>query len=262
MILTDTHSHIYSEEFTEDIAQVIRRAEENGITKIFLPVTEYESIAPMLETYAVKPEIFYPMVGLYPGSVTSDVANQLQKILPYLQDSRIIGIGEIGLDFYWNRDFEQEQIYAFETQMQWSKQNNDMPVSVHCRKAFEEVFKCFKNLNYQSYNGVFHCFGGDLNQAEKLIEMGFKLGIGGVVTFKNAHLADIVKQIDLKHLVLETDAPYLAPAPFRGKRNEPAYIKQIAQKVAEIKQIPLETVAQQTTSNAMDLLRKRKADSV
>ncbi|MBR1625736.1 MAG: TatD family hydrolase [Bacteroidales bacterium] len=255
MNLTDTHSHIYSEEFTEDISQVIHRSLENNVTKIFLPTTEYESVAPMLNLYSTNTDIFVPFAGLYPGSITNDVEEQLHKIYPFIQDKRVMGIGEIGLDFYWNRAFQDEQFFAFEKQMHWSKENDDLPVSIHCRKAFEEIFNCFKKLNYQRYNGVFHCFGGDKNQAEKVIEMGFMLGIGGVVTFKNAHVANIVKEIDLKHIVLETDAPYLAPVPFRGKRNEPAYIKQIAQKVAQIKEITIEEVAEQTTANAMKLLQ-------
>ncbi len=253
MNLVDTHSHIYSEEFSEDILQVIQRALDNNITKVCLQTTEYESIAPMLQVYEMNTKIFYPFVGLYPGSVTDDVENQLNRIYPYLKDERIKGIGEIGLDFYWNRDFVEGQIFAFEQQMKWSKENSDIPTSIHCRKAFEEIFKCFKKLNYQRYNGVFHCFSGDIHQAKKLIEMGFMLGIGGVVTFKNAHLTEIVKAIDLQHIVLETDAPYLAPVPFRGKRNEPAYIRQIAQKVAQIKEISIEEVAEQTTQNAMSV---------
>ncbi|MBR1774036.1 MAG: TatD family hydrolase [Bacteroidales bacterium] len=257
MVLTDTHTHIYSEEFASDISQVIQRALENNVTKMFLPTTEVESIAPMLQVYGMNPKNIVPFVGLYPGSVTSEVEKQLNQIYPYLKDKRILGIGEIGLDFYWDREFEQQQIFAFEQQVQWSKENNDMPMSIHCRKAFEEIFTCFKRLNYKSYNGVFHCFGGDIRQAEKLIEMGFMLGIGGVVTFKNAHLAEIVKQVDLQNIVLETDAPYLAPVPYRGKRNEPAFIRQIAQKVAEIKEISIDEVAETTTHNAERLFQNK-----
>ncbi|MBQ7984425.1 MAG: TatD family hydrolase, partial [Bacteroidales bacterium] len=211
MFFTDTHSHIYSEEFTADIAQVVQRAKQSGVEKIFLPVTEYESVAAMLELYQTDTQLFVPMVGLYPGSVKDDMAEQLRKLEPLLMDERIKGIGEIGLDFYWTKDNKAQQIQAFETQMKWSKHHNDMPVSVHCRKAFDEVFECFKHLSFSSYKGVFHCFSGDVQQAYKLIELGFLLGIGGVVTFKNAHLQEVVRQIDIKHLVLETDAPYLAP---------------------------------------------------
>ncbi len=257
MILTDTHTHIYGEEFLDDIDSVVLRAEKNDVKKIFLPTTEAESIAPMLDLYNTNPKMFYAFVGLYPGSVNKDVSLQLSQIKPYLDDKRISGIGEIGLDFYWDRDFVEEQITAFKTQMQWSKQYNDLPVSIHCRKAFEEIFSCFNDLNYAKYNGVFHCFGGDINQANKVIEMGFKLGIGGVVTFKNAHLAEIVRRIDLQNIVLETDAPYITPAPYRGKRNEPMYIKIIAQKIAEIKEITLEEVAEVTTDTAMKLLTRQ-----
>ncbi|MBP3254588.1 MAG: TatD family hydrolase [Bacteroidales bacterium] len=255
MFFTDTHSHIYSEEFTADIAQVVQRAKQSGVEKIFLPVTEYESVAAMLELYQTDTQMFVPMVGLYPGSVKDDMAEQLRKLEPLLMDERIKGIGEIGLDFYWTKDNKAQQIQAFETQMKWSKHHNDMPVSVHCRKAFDEVFECFKHLSFSSYKGVFHCFSGDVQQAYKLIELGFLLGIGGVVTFKNAHLQEVVRQIDIKHLVLETDAPYLAPAPFRGSRNEPSYIPYIAAKIAEIKDISVQQVTVQTTENALNLLQ-------
>lgn len=256
MDFVDTHSHIYSEEFSNDIEQVIVRAKQNNLVKIFLPTTEYESVAPMLSLYERDRNLFVPMVGLYPGSVTKDVDKQLAQIKPYLNNKSVVGIGEIGFDFYWDRNFVDEQLTAFLTQMRWSKDNNDMPVSIHCRKAFDEIFSCFKQLNYSSYKGVFHCFGGDIYQAHKVIEMGFLLGIGGVVTFKNAHLTDIVRNIDLSHLVLETDSPYLTPVPYRGKRNESAYIPLIAQKISQIKEISLEQVAEQTTKNAFGLLKK------
>lgn len=254
MVLTDTHSHIYSREFTEDISQVIERALSNGVKNVFLQTTEEESIEPMLQIYERNPQMFSLFVGLYPGSVTFNVENQLSRIHPYLKDNRIKGIGEIGLDLYWDKDYLEQQVFAFETQMQWSKENNDIPVSIHCRKAFREIFSCFNHLNYQSYNGVFHCFSGDIRQAEKVIELGFMLGIGGVVTFKNAHMAEVVKNIGLQHIVLETDAPYLAPEPFRGKRNEPSFIRHIAERVAQIKEISIDEVAHITTQNAMKLL--------
>ncbi len=254
MRLIDTHSHIYTEEFKEDISQVIQRAKEVGVEKIFLPTTDVPSIETMLELYATDTSFFVPFVGLYPGDVREDVEDQLSNFYTLLRDERIKGIGEIGLDFYWDRDYYEQQLFAFETQTRWSKENNDMPLSIHCRKAFEEIFTCFKHLNYPSYKGVFHCFGGDINQAKKVIEMGFLLGIGGVVTFKNAHLKEVVKQVDLQHIVLETDAPYLAPTPHRGQRNEPMFLKDIVQMIAEIKEISIEEVAQQTTQNALQLL--------
>lgn len=254
MILTDTHAHIYAEEFKDDIGDVILRARQNNVTKVFLPVTEYESISPMLDLYHSYPDMFLPMVGLYPGSVKEDFRQQLDKIYPFVKKEEIAGIGEIGLDFYWDRDFEQFQIEAFEIQMRWSKENSNMPVSIHCRKAFNEIFASFKHLNYQQYNGVFHCFSGNMQQASALIELGFKLGIGGVVTFKNSHLADIVKNVSLENIVLETDSPYLSPVPYRGKRNEPSNIAVIASYVAQIKEISLQEVACQTTCNAENLL--------
>ncbi len=254
MRLIDTHSHIYTKEFTNDISQVVQRAKEIGVEKIFLPTTDIQSINEMLQLYETDTSFFVPFIGLYPGDVNTDVDNQLKEFHTFLTDNRIKGIGEIGLDFYWNRDYYEQQLFAFETQIKWSKENNDLPVSIHCRKAFEDIFSCFKRLNYVSYKGVFHCFAGDINQAKKVIEMGFVLGIGGVVTFKNAHLKEVLKQIDLQHIVLETDAPYLAPTPHRGQRNEPMFLMEIVQMISEIKEIPIEEVALQTTQNALRLI--------
>lgn len=255
MFLTDSHSHVYGEEFNEDRLQVIKRAKENEVLKCFLPVTEYASIEPMLKTYSLDKDFFVPMVGLYPGSVKENVKEELSKIKPYLNDKRIKGIGEIGLDFYWNKDFYEQQIYAFREQMLWSKEYHDLPVSIHARKAVAETIKVLKELNYSYYKGVFHCFSGDLNEARKVVDMGFFLGMGGVVTFKNSHLAEIVKQIGLDYLVLETDAPYLTPVPFRGQRNEPMHIKIIAEKLSDILSLPIEKIAEQTTLNALKLIK-------
>lgn len=246
----DTHSHIYSEEFDNDICEVIQRAKDNKVNKILLPNIDKDSIERVFSLTSQDKHMFYPMMGLYPGSVTLDVENQLKKMLSYVQRQDICAIGEIGLDFYWDKEFYEQQILAFNTQLLWSKELNNKPLSIHCRKAFDEILQCLKRDGRKSFNGVFHCFGGDIRQAKKVIEMGFYLGIGGVLTFKNSHLAEVVKEISLEHIVLETDAPYLTPTPFRGKRNEPSFIPIIAQKIAEIKNCPLEEVAEYTTNNA------------
>ena len=251
MNFIDTHTHIYSEEFDEDIALVIQRAKEQGLSKIFLPNIDITSVQRVLDLQSKDKDLFCFMIGLYPGSVTEDVHNQLEEIKPYLNKDNVIAIGEIGLDFYWDRKFEQQQILAFKTQLLWSSEQDNMPMSIHCRKAFDEILKCLKEDNRKEFHGAFHCFAGDIQQAKKVIEMGFYLGIGGVLTFKNAHLVEVIKNIPLEYIVLETDAPYLTPVPFRGKRNEPSYVKIIAEKIAEIKGITLEKVADITTENAL-----------
>lgn len=246
----DTHSHIYSEEFDNDICEVIQRAKTNGVNKILLPNIDEESVERVFSLANKDKEMFYPMMGLYPGSVTSEVEKQLKEMLCNVQKEDVCAIGEIGLDFYWDRDFYEQQIFAFNKQLQWSNDLNNKPLSIHCRKAFDEILQCLNKDGRKKFNGVFHCFGGDIRQAKKVIEMGFYLGIGGVLTFKNSHLAEVVKEISLEHIVLETDAPYLTPVPFRGKRNEPSYIPIIAKKIAEIKNCPLEEVQEYTTNNA------------
>lgn len=246
----DTHSHIYSEEFDNDVLEVIQRAKDKNVNKILLPNIDNESIGRVFTLTSQHKETLEAMMGLYPGSVTSEVEKQLSEIFPFVQRKDVIAIGEIGLDFYWDRDFYEQQIFAFNRQLQWSKDLDNKPLSIHCRKAFDEILLCLKKDGRKMFNGVFHCFGGDLRQAEKVIEMGFYLGIGGVLTFKNAHLAEVVKEIPLNNIVLETDAPYLTPVPFRGKRNEPSYLPIIAQKISEIKSCSLEEVEEYTSNNA------------
>lgn len=259
MQFIDTHSHLYESEFEDDLEQVIFNAIHNGVYKIILPNVDFQTVEPMLATVS-KYKNCYPMIGLHPTSVNADYLSVLEKIYTFITEKKhsFCAIGEIGVDLYWDKTFREEQMKAFCEQMYWSL-NLDLPVAIHSRKAFDEIFLCLKKLNKKTFQGVFHCFGGDLNQAEKLIEMGFKLGIGGVLTFKNASLVEVVRKIDLKHIVLETDSPYLAPVPFRGKRNESAYIVNIARKLAEIKQLPLETIAFETTKNALELFPKINA---
>lgn len=262
MNFIDTHSHLYSEEFSEDISETILRAKEVGVTKILLPNIDILSIDPMLEL-CKKDNCFYPMLGLHPTSINSDFESQLTKIESYLDKVNICAIGEIGIDLYWDKTFIEEQRIAFEKQIEWALER-DLPMAIHIRKGFDEALISLNKLSgkirnpNKLYKGVFHCFGGDFHQARKVIEMGFKIGIGGVVTFKNAKLADIVKDINLKDILLETDSPYLSPTPYRGKRNESSYIPIIAQKISEIKGISIEEVALITTETAQETFLLQK----
>mgnify|MGYP002507998270 FL=1 len=253
MRLIDTHSHIYDADFDSDIQEVIDRATDNGVFKILLPNVDSESIKPMMNL-AENFDFLYPMMGLHPTSIKEDWENELSVVKNHLfsQSDKFCAVGEIGIDLYWDKTFVEEQMEAFKAQMMWSF-DLELPVSVHNRKGFDEMFAVLKSLNRPSYSGVLHCFGGDLRQAEKLIEMGFLIGIGGVVTFKNAHLAELIKSISLDKMVLETDAPYLAPVPFRGKRNESGYVLYIAEMISKIKGVTLEEVAERTTIAALNL---------
>lgn len=252
-MLIDTHSHIYEKDFEQDIVQVMERASANGVKKILLPNVDCSTIEPLL-LLCDKFEGLYPMMGLHPTSVNANWEEDLGNIRKVLFEnpSRFCAVGEVGLDLYWDKTFVEEQIEALRQQMMWSFELS-LPISIHIRKAFDELFAVLKSINRKTYNGVLHCFGGDVNQAKRLIEMGFKIGIGGVLTFKNAHLAELVAQIDIDDIVLETDSPYLAPVPFRGKRNESSYVLNIAEKLSEIKNISLEEVAERTTETATQL---------
>ena len=256
MQFIDTHSHLYIETFANDITQVIERAKVNGISKIFLPNVDEASIEPML-ALAQRDSCFEAMIGLHPTSVIQDVEKQLQIHKSYLLNpNSFIAIGEIGIDLYWSKELKEQQIFAFEQQMGWSFDNN-LPVVIHNRSAFDEILLSLSKLNHKVYNGVFHCFSGSLKQAEEIIEMGFTLGISGVATFKNSGLQQVIEHIPLEKLLLETDSPYLAPVPYRGKRNESSYIPIIAQKIADIKSISLAEVAEKTTNAALNLFLSR-----
>lgn len=253
MILIDTHTHLYEDVFTEDLDLVIERAKQNGINKMFIPNVDETTIKPML-SLCEKYDCCIPMMGLHPTSVKADFKNSLSIIKEELfkTPNKFCAVGEIGIDLYWDKEFLEEQIIAFEEQINWSLDLNK-PFIVHARKSFDEIYRSLKTINKKQYKGIFHCFGGDLRQAKTVIEMGFKIGIGGVLSFKNAKLSDIVRDIDIKDIVLETDSPYLAPVPYRGKRNESAYILNIANLIAEIKNIPLEQVAEITTATALNI---------
>ena len=250
MILTDTHTHLYSEQFKEDIDEVVQKAINLGISRFFLPNIDSGYTAALLALAKKYPDNMFPMMGLHPCSVKADYQQELTHVEKMLSEHQVVAIGEIGIDLYWDKTFFKEQQVAFRHQIRLAKANN-LPFVIHCRDAFDEIFEILDEENDENMRGIFHCFTGTLEQAEKIIAYGgFKLGIGGVVTFKNAGLDKVVEQITLEHLVLETDAPYLAPVPYRGKRNESAYIIEIATKVANLKQVSLEEVAKITTSNS------------
>lgn len=253
MQLTDTHTHIY---YNDGLAlqEHLQRCLENHIDRLFLPNVDVQSMAKVMGTVRAFPENCFPMLGLHPCSVNADFLQDLASIEREISRSKIVAIGEIGLDLYWDKTTLEMQKEAFRIQVSWAKRLN-LPIVIHCRDAFDELFELLEELKDDKLFGIFHCFTGSLEQAEKAIALGFYLGIGGVVTFKNAGLDQVVRQIDLKHIVLETDAPYLAPVPFRGKANESSYLIYIAQKVADLHEIPIEEVARITTENSKQVFK-------
>lgn len=253
MILTDTHTHLYSEQFKDDIDEVVQKAIDLGITRFFLPNIDSGYTNALLALAKKYPDNMFRMMGLHPCSVKADYQQELEHVEKMLSEHQVVAIGEIGIDLYWDKTFFKEQQAAFRYQIRLAKANN-LPFVIHCRDAFDEIFEILDEENDENMRGIFHCFTGNLEQAQKIINYGgFKLGIGGVVTFKNAGLDKVVEQISLEHLVLETDAPYLAPVPYRGKRNESAYLIEIATKIASLKQVSLEEVASITTKNSIEV---------
>lgn len=255
MFFIDTHSHIYLEQFNDDRKDVVSRAVKEGVSKIFLPNIDSSTTSDMLELCNEYPDNCFPMMGLHPCSVKEDFKNEIAHIEEELAKRTFYAIGEIGIDLYWDKSFLKEQQEAFRLQCALAKKHN-LPIVIHVRDAFDEIFDLMDELNDENLYGIFHCFSGNAEQAQRIIAYGnFMLGIGGVVTFKNAKLDEALVNVPLKYLVLETDAPYLTPAPFRGKRNEPAYIPYIAKKLAEIYGVSVEEIAQQTTENATTVFK-------
>ena len=257
MIFTDTHTHLYLEEFDADRAEVIQNAREKGVERILLPNIDSTTLNRLRKMVSAYPENCFPMMGLHPTSVTEDFEKELALVENELQTENYYGVGEIGIDLYWDQTFAEEQKEAFRRQLQWAKKYG-LAVSIHTRNAFEPVLQIVKQELTDALQGVFHCFTGTLKEAKQLLDTGFKLGIGGIVTFKNSGLAETVAVLPLESLVLETDAPYLTPVPFRGKRNQSAYLIYIAQKIAGVKNIPVEEVAAVTTATADGLFFKNK----
>jgi TatD DNase family protein len=254
MIFIDTHAHLYTKHFDNDLDAVMQRAQDAGVKLMLLPDIDNTSTQRMKDVCKRFPELVQPMMGIHPCHVTENYEEELAVMRKELETGNYIAVGEIGIDLYWDKTALPHQQVAFERQMEWAKEF-DLPVAVHCRDAYDETIASISKCQNGSLRGVLHCFTGNADQANAILDLGFYLGIGGVLTFKNSGLAETVADLPLDKLVLETDSPYLAPVPFRGKRNESSYVKHVAEKLADIKGITVEEVAEITTRNAIELFR-------
>lgn len=253
MTLIDTHAHIYLDEFDEDRKIMLERAEKEGVEKIFMPAIDSTTHEKLLETEKQFPEKCKSMMGLHPCSIIKEnYKTELQIVHKYLDQKKFIAIGEIGLDFYWDLTYRDQQYEAFQQQIDWALEYNE-PIIIHSRNSLEECINIIEKRQNGNLRGAFHCFSGNIEQAQKISNLGFYMGIGGVLTFKNSGLDKIIIETSLDHIILETDSPYLTPVPFRGKRNECSYLKYIVQRLAEVKQKDIEEVATTTTANAQKL---------
>lgn len=250
MILTDTHTHLYSEEFENDRTKMIKRAIDAGVSRFFVPSIDSAYTQKMYELEAQFPQNIFLMMGLHPCYVKPDsYLAELAHVETELAKRKFQAIGEIGIDLYWDKTTLAIQQEAFRRQIQWAKKYQ-LAINIHCRDAFDEVFEVLESEQSEDLFGIFHCFTGDFEQAQRAINLNMKLGIGGVATFKNGKIDQFLKEIDLQHIVLETDSPYLAPVPHRGKRNESSYTLLVAQKLAQIYELPIAEIARITTENA------------
>ncbi len=250
----DTHAHIYDKDFKADRAGMLAKAYEAGVHKIYMPNIDHTSIDGMLELEHLYPEQCIPMMGLHPCYVQKDFEKELYRVEDWLSKRHFSAVGEIGIDLYHDTTFKAQQEEALKIQLKLAEKYK-LPVVIHCRNSFRETMDIIQSVKNDSLTGIFHCFSGTKEDAEEVISIGFKIGIGGVVTFKNGGLDKVLPDLSLDHIVLETDSPYLAPMPHRGKRNEPSYIPIIAQKIAILKNIPIEEVEKATTVNALGLFR-------
>ena len=253
-MLIDSHTHLYLEQFSNDRDEVIQRAIGEDVSKMFLPNINVQTIVPMLELANKYPENCFPMMGLHPTSVKNNYQDVLDEIKSHLDKRKYIAIGEIGIDLYWDKTYINEQKEAFRMQIEWAKKLN-LPIVIHARDSFNEIFEVLDNIWEEGLTGVFHSFSGNMQQAEKALSYQFYLGINGIVTFKNSALADIVAQVPVESILLETDAPFLSPAPLRGKRNESCNILHIAKKISKIYNLSLSQLAEITTKNALNLFK-------
>ncbi len=254
MQIIDTHSHIYLEEFASECSQIVERAESEGVRMVLMPAIDAQHHKHMLSLEVSYPAFCRSMMGLHPCSVKENWKEELSIASSLLTSNKFIAIGEIGLDFYWDLKFSDQQYEAFRLQLGWALQYN-LPVSIHSRNATDECIEVVSQEQNGNLTGVFHCFSGNTEQAKKIIDLGLYLGIGGVVTFKNSGLDKVIREVGLEHVVLETDAPYLAPVPFRGKRNEPSYLKYVVDKLSEVTGLSREKVCEITTRNAKKIFR-------
>jgi TatD DNase family protein len=248
----DTHAHIYSQDFAQDRQDMLTRCEEQGVNTILMPNVDHASIDPMLELESRTAGHCIAMMGLHPCSVKKDFERELYIVEDWLSKRKFAAVGEIGTDLYWDKTFWKEQKEAFSIQVKWAMKYQ-LPIVIHCRESIDQTIELVEALRDEKLTGVFHCFSGNAEQARRIVGLGFYLGIGGVATFKNGGLEKVLPEIELQHIVLETDSPYLAPVPHRGKRNEPSYIPIIAQRVAEIKNVPVKDIQEATTRNASKL---------
>lgn len=249
MILTDTHTHLYSEEFSEDRDAMIQRAFDAGVTRLFVPSIDSSYTTQMYELQEQYPDNVFLMMGLHPTYVKENYKEELAHVEEQLATRKFAAVGEIGIDLFWDKTRLAEQQYAFKHQIQLAKKYK-LPINIHCRDAFDEVFEVLESEKGDDLFGIFHCFTGDFDQAQKAISYNMKLGIGGVATFKNGKIDQFLADIDLKHIVLETDSPYLSPVPYRGKRNESSYTLLVAEKLSDIYGVPVEEIAEITTQNS------------
>ncbi|MGL6260551.1 TatD family hydrolase [Vibrio sp. WXL103] len=252
--MIDTHAHIYASEFDQDRDEVVQRALSQGIHHILLPNIDLDSIEPMLTTEARYPEVCRSMMGLHPCYVDGDVEATLETIKAWFDRHSFIAVGEIGIDLYWDKTYRQEQEWAFATQLDWAKERN-LPVVIHTRDSIEETLNLLETAQDGRLRGVFHCFGGSVEQAQAINQLGFHLGLGGVSTFKNGGMDKVIPHLDMDKVILETDCPYLAPVPHRGKRNEPAYTSLVAERIADLRGLSLSEVDEMTTFNAKQLFQ-------
>ena len=254
MYLVDTHTHVYDHQFSLDRNEAMQRALDAGVKMMLLPNVDASTIAPMLELHEQYPDCTRVMMGLQPEEVKEDYKQVLSTMEKELEKGIYAGVGEVGLDFYWDSTYEKQQLDAFETQLDWSKQLH-LPLSIHCRNAFDKMVRILEHKQDGGLRGIMHCFTGTEEEAKVYLELGFHLGLGGVTTYKNCGVKDYLPNLPLERIVLETDAPYLAPVPCRGKRNEPAFLVHTAQKIADVLQIPVEELAEITTSNSQTLFQ-------
>ena len=251
-MITDTHTHLYSEQFDEDRNEMLQRAKDAGVSRFFIPAIDSTYTDSMLDLEKNHPSDVFLMMGLHPTSVKENYKEELAHVKEWIDKRSFYAIGEIGIDLYWDKSFLPQQQEAFRTQIQWAKEKK-LPIVIHCRDAFDEIFEVLETEKSDDLFGIFHCFTGTLEQAKKAISYNMKLGIGGVVTFKNGKIDKFLNEIDIKHIVLETDSPYLAPTPFRGKRNESSYITQVVEKLATIYKVTFNEIAEITTQNSKDI---------
>lgn len=252
MILTDTHTHLYSEQFDEDRSDVIKKAIHHNITRFFIPAIDSKYYPAMFALEKEFPQNIFLMAGLHPTHVGENFEEELNIVKNLLAKRKFYAVGEIGIDLFWDTSFLKQQQEAFKIQIDFAKEYG-LPIVIHCREAFDEIFEILEQKKHKHLFGIFHCFTGTLEQAKRAISYGMKLGIGGVITFKNGKIDQFLHEIPLKNIVLETDSPYLAPVPYRGKRNESSYLVEVLARLVDIYQLPPEEIAQITTQNSIDV---------